>query len=142
MDRHRHPSSVVMITRLLALAVPLAFTATAAFAQAFPVTIDHAFGTTTIEAEPQRIVTWGWASQDAVLALGEIPVGIPHFANGGDETGALGWDKDAVAALGGTFPTILPAGNDVPVEAVAALQPDLIIAVYSDRKSTRLNSSH
>src|SRR3546814_20058400 len=86
--------------------------------------------------------SWGWASQDAVLALGEIPVGIPHFAYGGDENGALGWDKDAVAALGGTFPTILPAGNDVPVEAVAALQPDLIIAVYSDRKSTRLNSSH
>lgn len=105
--------------------------ATAAHAQTFPVTIAHAFGETTIPAKPQRIVTWGWTSQDAVLALGEVPVGIPHFAYGGDENGALGWDKDAVAALGGTFPTILPSGNDVPIEAVAALQPDLIIAVYS-----------
>lgn len=112
------------------IAATLAF-ASAAHAQDFPVTIPHAFGETTIPAKPRRIVTWGWASQDAVLALGEIPVGIPHFAYGGDENGALGWDKDAVAALGGTFPTILPAGNDVPVEAVAALQPDLIIAVYS-----------
>ncbi|HEV7345595.1 MAG TPA: ABC transporter substrate-binding protein [Devosia sp.] len=112
------------------IAATLAF-ASAPQAQEFHVTIEHAYGETTIPAEPQRIVTWGWASQDAVLALGEIPVGIPHFAYGGDENGALGWDKDAVAALGGEFPTILPAGNDVPVEAVAALQPDLIIAVYS-----------
>ena len=103
----------------------------AALAQDFPVTIDHAFGSTTIEAKPSRIVTWGWASQDAVLALGEVPVGIPFFAYGGDVNGALGWDKDAVTALGGTFPTILPEGNDVPVEAIAALQPDLIVAAYS-----------
>ena len=112
------------------IAATLTF-ATTAQGQDFPVTIPHAFGETTIPAKPQRIVTWGWASQDAVLALGEIPVGIPHFAYGGDENGALGWDKDAVAALGGEFPTILPAGNDAPVEAIAALQPDLILAVYS-----------
>ena len=103
----------------------------AAMAQDFPVTIPHAFGETVIPAKPQRIVTWGWASQDAVLALGEVPVGIPHFGYGGDENGALSWDKDAVAALGAEFPTILPAGREVPVEAIAALQPDLIIAVYS-----------
>lgn len=104
---------------------------TAAQAQDFPLTIQHAYGDTVIPAKPQRIVTWGWASQDAVLALGEVPVGIPHFAYGGDENGALGWDKDAVAALGAEFPTILPAGREVPVEAIAALQPDLILAVYS-----------
>lgn len=114
----------------LLIAATLAFFGVAQ-AQEFPVTIKHAFGETTIPAKPLRIVTWGWAAQDAVLALGEIPVGIPHFSYGGDENGALGWDKDAVAALGGEFPTILPAGNEVPVEAVAALQPDLIIAVYS-----------
>jgi len=100
-------------------------------AQEFPVTIAHAYGETTIEAKPQRIVTWGWAAQDAVIALGEVPVGIPHFSYGGDENGALSWTKEAVAALGAEFPTILPAGFDAPVEAIAALQPDLIIAVYS-----------
>lgn len=100
-------------------------------AQDFPVTIAHAYGETTIEAKPQRIVTWGWAAQDAVIALGEIPVGIPHFSYGGDENGALAWTKDAVAALGADFPTILPEGFDAPVEAIAALQPDLIVAVYS-----------
>lgn len=131
MDSHPlHRCIMPKLFQTIVVAATLAF-ATAAHAQEFPVTIAHAFGETTIPAKPQRIVTWGWASQDAVLALGEVPVGIPHFGYGGDENGALGWDKDAVAALGGTFPTILPAGNDVPVEAIAALQPDLIIATYS-----------
>lgn len=103
----------------------------ASLAQAFPVTISHAYGETLIPAKPQRIVTWGWAAQDAVLALGEVPVGMPFFRYGGDADGALSWDRDAVAALGAEFPTILPEGNDVPVEAIAALQPDLIVAVYS-----------
>lgn len=105
--------------------------AAAAQAQAFPVTLQHAYGETIIPAKPQRIVTWGWAGQDAVIALGEVPVGIPHFRYGGDENGALSWTKDAVAALGAAFPTILPASSEPPVEAIAALQPDLILAVYS-----------
>lgn len=105
--------------------------AVAAQAQSFPVTIAHAYGETTIPAKPQRIVTWGWAAQDAVIALGEVPVGIPHFSYGGDEQGALAWTKEAVAALGEDFPAILPEGFDAPVEAIAALQPDLIVAVYS-----------
>lgn len=115
---------------VLSFAVALGMVA-AAQAQSFPVTIAHAYGETTIPAKPQRIVTWGWAAQDAVIALGEVPVGIPYFSYGGDEKGALRWTQDAVAALGADFPTILPDGFDPPIEAIAALQPDLIIAVYS-----------
>ncbi|WP_338723406.1 ABC transporter substrate-binding protein [Devosia sp. XK-2] len=114
----------------LSLAIGLGL-AGAAYAQSFPVTIAHAYGETIIPAKPQRIVTWGWAAQDAVIALGEVPVGIPHFSYGGDENGALTWTKQAVSELGADFPTILPDGFDAPVEAIAALQPDLIIAVYS-----------
>ena len=29
--------------------------------------IEHAFGTTEIAEEPKRVVTWGWASADAML---------------------------------------------------------------------------
>ncbi len=104
---------------------------TGALAQPFPVTIPHAYGETIIPAKPQRIVTWGWSTQDAVIALGEVPVAIPHFTYGGDENGALTWTKEAVAALGVPFPTILPATNEPPIEAIAALKPDLILAVYS-----------
>ncbi len=48
---------------------------TKAEADAFPVTIEHAFGETTIESEPTRVATLGWADQDHVLALGVVPVG-------------------------------------------------------------------
>src|SRR3712207_8415598 len=34
-------------------------------AGAFPVTIEHTFGTTTIDEEPQDVVTWGFGSTDA-----------------------------------------------------------------------------
>lgn len=103
----------------------------AAQAQEFPVTISHAYGETTVPAKPLRIVTWGWAGQDAVIALGEVPVGVPFFSYGGDEQGVLSWTREAVEALGATYPSILPEAAEPPVEAIAALQPDLILAVYS-----------
>src|SRR5262245_9527882 len=57
-----------------AASAPAASTAASA---AFPVTIRHAFGETTIAAAPQRIATWGWGSADAAIALGAVPVAIP-----------------------------------------------------------------
>lgn len=120
-----------MFRRFVALFALLLLTSPA-LAQTFPLTIAHAYGETTIPAKPQRIVTWGWAAQDAVIALGEVPVGVPFFGYGGDSTGALRWTREAVAALGAEFPTILPdSGREPPVEAIAALKPDLILAVYS-----------
>src|SRR6478609_7836759 len=41
-------------------------------ADAFPVEIEHTYGSTTIEAEPQRVVTIGWSSQDAVVAFCKV----------------------------------------------------------------------
>ena len=45
-------------------------------AAAFPVTIEHKYGETTIPEQPERVVTVGFADQDALLALGVSPVGI------------------------------------------------------------------
>lgn len=115
----------------LALAIPLVLAATAAFAQAFPVTIQHAHGETVIEAEPQRIVTWGWSNEDVVIALGVIPVGIPFQSYGGGDNGIHEWVEDALAAAGAEAPTVLPQASEPPIEQIAALQPDLIIAAYS-----------
>ena len=98
---------------------------------AFPVTIAHSFGETTIPAEPRRIVTLGWSAQDTVLALGIVPVGVPTNSYGGDEDGGfLPWTLDAVEALGGPMPSLLSEAEP-PIEAIAALQPDLILAPYS-----------
>jgi iron complex transport system substrate-binding protein len=103
----------------------------AADADAFPVTIPHAFGETTIEAAPERVVTWGWGSTDAALALGTVPVAIPLAAYGGDEDGVLPWVAEELEELGAETPALVPDTDGVPFEQVAAAQPDLILATYS-----------
>lgn len=115
----------------LFLALPLAFAAHAAFAQAFPVTLDHAWGSTSIESAPQRIVTWGWGNEDAVIALGVVPVGIPFQSYGGGEDGIQPWTEEALAAAGAELPTVLDNAGEPPLEQIAALEPDLIIAAFS-----------
>lgn len=115
---------------VLAASVTLAF-AGLAHAQSFPVTIAHAHGETTIEAEPHRVVTWGWSNEDVVIALGVIPVGMPFQSYGGGENGIHEWVEEALAAAGAETPTILPAANEPPIEQIAALNPDVIIAAYS-----------
>ncbi|NHC45477.1 iron-siderophore ABC transporter substrate-binding protein [Motilibacter aurantiacus] len=99
-----------------------------AAAGAFPVSIPHALGTTTIEEQPERVVTLGWGSQDVALALGVVPVGMPKFTYGGNAQGILPWNEDKLA---GQAPTLLDESDGVPFEAVAALQPDVILATYS-----------
>lgn len=93
---------------------------------AFPVTLTHAFGTTTIPAEPKRVVAVGFNEADFVLALGVVPVGVRDFTGGYDE-GRRPW---AQQALGGAQPELV-GGNDIQFEKVAALKPDLILGVYS-----------
>jgi iron complex transport system substrate-binding protein len=101
-------------------------------ATAFPVTIPHAFGKTVIEREPERVVTWGWASADAAIALGVTPVAIPHQAYGGDAEGVLPWIRDALEDRGEDVPVVLPdSGEEPPLEEIAAAEPDLILAPYS-----------
>ena len=115
----------------LLLALPLIFAATTAFAQAFPVTLDHAWGSTTIETEPKRVVTWGWGNEDAAIALGVIPVGMPFQSYGGGENGIQPWIEEALVAADAATPTVLDNSGEPPFEQIAALQPDLIIAAYS-----------
>ncbi len=112
--------------------VALAGFAVPAFAQdAFPVTIEHAFGETVIEAQPQRIVTIGWMSQDSVLALGVVPVGIPFSAWGGDENGFYPWVRAKLDELGQGDPAMLNYNDGIPFEDILATDPDLILARYS-----------
>jgi iron complex transport system substrate-binding protein len=118
------------LVRSLVVAAALTVTGVAQ-AQTFPVTIEHAHGETVIPAEPQRIVTWGWSNEDVVIALGVIPVGIPFQSYGGGDNGIHDWVEEALTAVGAETPTVLPKASEPPVEQIAALQPDLIIAAYS-----------
>ena len=116
---------------LAAMLLGIGLAATApALSQDFPVTIEHIYGETVIPAKPERIATIGWMSQDVVLALGQVPVGMPLQTWGGDENGVLPWVATAVAQLGGE----LPARYDdtaIPFEKILSLEPDLILAPYS-----------
>ncbi|NGO07741.1 iron-siderophore ABC transporter substrate-binding protein [Streptomyces sp. HC44] len=95
---------------------------------AFPVSIAHKYGSTSIKAEPKRIVTVGLTDQDAVLALGKVPVGTTEWLGG--YKGAIGpWAADKLG--GAKTPTVLKdTGTGPQTEKIAALKPDLILAVY------------
>jgi len=95
---------------------------------AFPVTLEHKFGSVTIPSEPQRVITLGYSEQDPVLALGVVPVAVRYWF--GDHPYAVWpWSQDE---LGDATPEVLnmPFG-ELSFETIAALQPDLIVAVHS-----------
>jgi iron complex transport system substrate-binding protein len=95
-------------------------------AGAFPVSIEHKYGTTTIDAVPERVVSIGFNDQDALLALGVVPVGIREWF-GEQPSATWPWAQDQ---LGGAEPEVLPVA-EISFEAVAALRPDLIVGVSS-----------
>ncbi|MFR9804650.1 iron-siderophore ABC transporter substrate-binding protein [Pseudonocardia sp. RS010] len=91
---------------------------------AFPTTVTHEFGSTTVPAAPQRVVSLGYTDQDAILALGVVPVAIREFT--GDKPSATWeWAQDE---LQGRQPQVLPVG-EVGTETIAALRPDLIVGI-------------
>jgi iron complex transport system substrate-binding protein len=95
-------------------------------AAGFPRTVEHEYGTTRIEAPPERVVTVGFNDQDFALALGVRPVAVREWF--GERPGATWpWARDE---LGGAEPEVLPAG-DLNLEQIAALRPDLILGVYA-----------
>lgn len=99
-------------------------------ADAETVTIEHALGTAEIPADVERVVTLGWGSTEAVLALGVVPVGISYQSYGANADGIEPWVADELEALGGET-TVLPNSTETPIEAIADLEPDLILATYS-----------
>ena len=99
---------------------------------AFPVTIEHALRARPRSPRSRRAwSTWGWGSADAAIALGVVPVAIPFQAYGGDADGVLPWIREALEADGAEVPAVLPDAEEPPFEAIAAADPDLILAAYS-----------
>ncbi|NMG37702.1 ABC transporter substrate-binding protein [Chelativorans sp. ZYF759] len=98
----------------------------------FPLTIEHAFGTTVIDKKPTRPATVAWANHEVPLALGVVPVGFAR-ANFGDDdgNGLLPWVEDRLAELGAEPPILFDEGDGIDFEAVAASEPDVILAAYS-----------
>ena len=93
----------------------------------FPVTIDHAFGQTEIEAKPETVVALGVTDIDPLLALGTVPVAAAAYTQY-SETIVGPWAKEA---LSGKEVALIENESKPDVEQIAALKPDLIVAVSS-----------
>lgn len=99
---------------------------------AFPVTIEHVYGETTIEAEPKRIATVAWANAEVPLSFGIVPVGMSKATWGDDDKdGVLPWVEDKLTELGADTPVLFDETDGIDFEAVADTQPDVILAAYS-----------
>jgi iron complex transport system substrate-binding protein len=114
------------------MTIGVALWAGSATAQEFPVTVDHAFGQTTIEARPTRVASVGWANHEVPLALGIVPVGFARASWGDDDgDGLLPWVTEKLEELGAETPVLFDEGDGIDFEAVASTNPDVILAAYS-----------
>ncbi|MEU9068685.1 iron-siderophore ABC transporter substrate-binding protein [Streptomyces sp. NPDC048306] len=107
-----------------------------AAAGAFPVTVEHAFGTTKIDKAPERVVSVGYTDDQTVLAFGIKPVGmVDQYPNPAGRSPDINtqwpWVKDK---WGDSKPEVVMKNGDTGpnYEKIAALRPDLIVAVYSE----------
>lgn len=99
------------------------FGTSAALGQEFPLTIEHAFGTTTLEQKPERVITLDYSGIDDLLAFGVKPVAVRYWY-GDYDYGAWPW---AQKALGEAKPDLLK--GEINIEQIAALKPDVILAI-------------
>jgi iron complex transport system substrate-binding protein len=98
----------------------------------FPVSIEHVYGTTTIDERPERVATVAWANHEVPLALGVVPVGMSMATWGDDDgDGVLPWVEDQLEALGAEVPVLFDETDGIDFEAVADTEPDVILAAYS-----------
>ncbi|MFE9726732.1 iron-siderophore ABC transporter substrate-binding protein [Streptomyces sp. NPDC005794] len=103
---------------------------------AFPVSVEHAFGSTEVAKAPERVVSVGYTDDQAILALGIKPVGmVDQYPNPAGTSPDINtqwpWVKDK---WGDTRPEVVMSNGDAGpnYEKIASLRPDLIIAVYSE----------
>jgi iron complex transport system substrate-binding protein len=89
------------------------------------VTINHLFGQTVIKEPPKRVVSAGYTEQDDLLAVGVVPIAVTSWW--GDQPFAV-WPW-AQPKLGDAKPVVLNLDNGIPVDQIAGLKPDLIVAI-------------
>jgi len=82
-------------------------------------TIEHSMGTTTIEGTPKKIVVLTNHGTEALLSLGITPVGAVKSWTGDPWYDHISEQMDGVEVVG--------LESDINLEAIAALQPDLIL---------------
>src|SRR4051812_29512687 len=102
-----------------------------AAAGTFPTTVSTAFGGVTVDEEPTRVVALGWGDAETALALGVQPVGASDWLGFGGE-GVGPWAEGSYDEAPEIIETLEPS-----YEAIAALQPDLILDTKSPATQDR-----
>jgi iron complex transport system substrate-binding protein len=92
-------------------------------AGAFPVTVTHRFGKTTIPKQPQRIVALGQTDCDPLIALGITPIAIGSFVASWYDP-VHPWNQEGLGADPKQVSFV-----EIEFEKIAALAPDLITMV-------------
>ena len=98
---------------------------------AFPVSIKSSLGTAEITEKPEKVVTLGQGSTETSIALGTIPVGMEEYAWAADDSGYTPWANEAVKDEGGKLPEFVGAGEELDMEKILELEPDVILAPWS-----------
>ncbi len=95
-------------------------------AAAFPISVSHKYGTTTVPKAPTRVLSLGYTDHEVLLALGIVPIGviqwIPEW-----KKGVGPWSEPA---LKGSTPALFQ--YELDFEKAAALRPDLILNIGFD----------
>lgn len=98
---------------------------------AFPAVVDTTFGEVTVEEQPERVVALGWGDAETALALGVQPVGATDWLGfGGDGVGP--WADGLYDESPELIDALQPS-----YEAIAALEPDLILDVRGSGEQER-----
>lgn len=108
--------------------------------EVYPVTIDTAHGEITLEEKPERIVAIGHELVDALFSIDETPIAYGAdkeglFIQGGPEEAPLEflpWLEGIDVTETEWVPELISSDDGVSAEAIAALEPDLIVGnIYS-----------
>jgi len=131
--RHGRPGVLLAFAALAAIGVipAIAQDEASVAAQTLPVVVAHALGTTVVTQKTTRIAVIGWSNHEVPVALGVLPMGFAKV-NFGDDTDncVFPWVEERLAGVGAGMPPLFDEGDGIDFEAVAATEPDLILAAY------------
>lgn len=103
---------------------------------AFPVTIDHAYGSTTIERQPKKFVTLGPGSDEVAIMMVRVPDAFPKKTLGANANDSYDWIDEALEGFQMPWgspkaPKHLDTSKGIPVDEINAVKPDVILALQS-----------
>ncbi len=94
----------------------------------FPVTVTHAMGDSTVPEQPQRVIALDAGFVDGAIALQTEIIALPQYSGVGAELPEYLSEAGAGLADDATF---LGTVDDINLEQLAAMEPDLIVSSAS-----------